>query len=114
VSATPPAKAKLGKVVASGLRVKAACSEACTLKLSLEVDAKTAKKLGLGKKKATIGTGKGKLAEGGSTQVVVKLTGKAKKKLKSAKILKATLVTAAADRAGNKAKPKRKKITLER
>jgi hypothetical protein len=105
---------KLAAVIAKGLKIKASCSEACTLKLTLTVAAGSARKLGLGKKKATIGSGEGSLKAAGSTRATVKLTSKAKRKLKGARSVKATLTTSAKDGAGNAAKPKRQTVTLKR
>ena len=69
-----------------GLALRASCSEACTLKLQLVVDKKTAKKLKLGKKATVVGTLTRTLS--GSAKLKLKLTGKAKKRLKKARSVK--------------------------
>jgi hypothetical protein len=79
----------------------------------LQLDAKTAKKLKLGKRTTTIGKGKA-MSPGGKVTVPVKLTGKAKKRLKKLRSLKATLVVTATDSAGNRSKPVKRKLTLKR
>jgi hypothetical protein len=107
-------KARLGDVVKKGLKVTATCSESCTAKAQIQIDAKTAKKLKLGKKAVVIGTGTGVGSQGGKVVVAVRLTAKAKKALKRARSLKATVVLTATDPAGNASTPARKSITLKR
>jgi hypothetical protein len=112
LTATLP-KLKLGDLLKKGLRASANCSEACGVQAQLQIDAKTAKKLKLGKKTTTIGNGTA-MSPGGKVTVPVKLTSKAKKQLKRARSLKATLVLTATDPAGNKSKPVKKKLSLKR
>ena len=111
LSATVP-KLKLGDLLKKGLRASANCSEPCTVQAELQLDAKTAKKLKLGKKATAIG--KGKAFGSGKLAVPVKLTSKAKKALKRLRSLKATLVVTATDAAGNKSTPVTKKLSLKR
>lgn len=111
LSATVP-KLKLSVLLKKGLRASANCSEACTVKAQLQIDAKTAKKLKLGRKATAIG--KGKAMGLGKVTVPVKLTKKAKKRLRRARSLKATLVVTATDAAGNKSAPVKKKLSLKR
>jgi hypothetical protein len=106
-------KVKLGDVLKKGLPASVTCSEACNLNAVLQIDAKTAKKLKLGKKVTTIGKGFA-MSSGGKTTVPVKLTAKAKKALKKLKSLKVTLIVNGTDSAGNAAKPVTKKLTLKR
>ena len=82
-----------------GLALRAACSEACTLKVQLVVDKKTAKKLKLGKKATVVGTLTRSLS--GSAKFKLKLTGKAKKRLKKARSVKLSVRAVATDAAGN-------------
>ena len=105
------AKQKLKAVLAKGLAVTASCSEPCTLKLQLVIDKKTAKKLKLGKKPTVIGTLTRSLA--GSAKLKIKLTGKAKKRLKKAKSVKLSVRAVATDPAGNAAAVV-KTVTLKR
>ncbi len=105
------AKQKLKAVLAKGLALTASCSEPCTLKLQLVVDKKTAKKLKLGKKPTVIG--KLTRSVSGTAKLKVKLTGKAKKRLKRAKSVKLTVKAVATDAAGN-ATTKTAKVTLKR
>lgn len=105
-------KLKLGDLVKKGLPASVTCSEGCTVHAQLQIDAKTAKKLKLGKRVATIG--QGKAAGNGKLTVPVKLTAKAKKALKRARSLKVTLVVTATDAAGNASAPVKKSVTLRR
>jgi hypothetical protein len=98
-------------VLAKGLAIIASCSEPCTLRLQLVVDKKTAKKLKLGKKATVVGTLTRSVS--GTAKLKVKLTGKAKKRLKKAKTVKLTVKAVATDAAGNAA-TKTAKLTLTR
>ena len=80
---TPGTLPKLGK--AAVLTVAANASAAGTFTARATIDAKTAKKLGLGRKAATIGTGKATLAAAGTAKLKIKLTPKAKARLRRAR-----------------------------
>jgi hypothetical protein len=107
-------KVKLGDVLKKGLSAAASCNEACSVRAQLQVDAKTAKKLKLGKVATVIGSGNASASGAGKLTVPVKLTAKAKKALKKQKSLKATLILSGTDSAGNAAKPVSKTVTLKR
>ena len=107
-------KAKLGDLLKKGLSTSVTCSEGCSVDAQLQVDAKTAKKLKLGKVATVIGSGKASSPSGGKVNVAVKLTAKAKKALKKAKSVKVKLIVGATDSAGNSAKPVTKTVTLKR
>jgi hypothetical protein len=107
------ARLKLGDLLKKGLKATAECSEACMVEAKLQIDAKTAKKLKLGKKAVVIGQGSS-MSPGGRLTVPVKLTSKAKKALKRAKSLKASLVLTATDPAGNASQPLTKKLSLKK
>ena len=111
---TAAAGSKLGTLLKKGLRVGATCSEACTVVAQLQIPAKTAKKLKLGKKAAVIGKGTAAAAQGGPVTVPVKLTAKAKRRLKGTRKLSATLVLVATDTAGNSSAPVTRKVTFKR
>ena len=104
------AKQKLKAVLAKGLAVTASCSEPCTLRLQLMVDKPTAKKLKLGKKPTVVGTLTRSLS--GTAKLKVKLTGKAKKRLKKAKSVKLTLRAVATDAPATRRR--RARVTLKR
>jgi hypothetical protein len=107
-------KVKLGDVLKKGLPATVSCSEACSVRAQLQVDAKTAKKLKLGKVATVIGAGNASAPGAGKLTVPVKLTAKAKKALKKQKSLKVKLIVSATDSAGNAAKPVSKTVTLKR
>ncbi|HEX6711740.1 MAG TPA: Ig-like domain-containing protein [Thermoleophilaceae bacterium] len=98
------AKTKLAALLARGLRVKVSCSEACTFVITLLLDRKTAKRVGLAAKSVKVGSAKGSLAAKGSKTVRVKLTNKAKKKLRKVKKVTLTVTATAKDTAGNTSK----------
>jgi hypothetical protein len=106
-------RARLGDVLKKGLKLTATCSEGCTVRAQLQIDAKTAKKLKLGKQLVTIAAGTA-AGQPGRVVVPLKLTAKAKKALKRTRSLKATLVVTATDAAGNVSAPVRKSVTLKR
>jgi hypothetical protein len=89
--------------IAKGLSLTLAANEAGTAKLTLSVDKATARKLKLDRKAkgaVTIGTGTPKLVNG-SVKFTVRLTAKARKRLKRVRKLKALLTVVATDAAGN-------------
>ena len=108
------AKTKLATLLKKGLRVTANCSEACSVAAQLQIPAKTAKKLGLGKKLTVIGKGSASSANAGDVGIPVKLTKKAKARLKRARSLKAKLVVTATDAAGNRAAPITSSVSFKR
>jgi hypothetical protein len=110
VTAVVKAGQKLAKVLKGGLKATATCSEACTLKGTLTLDKKTAKKLKL----ATVVGSVTKSAAAGPTALTIKLTSKAKAKLGKLKKVSLTLTLTGADAAGNVGKAKATKVTLKR
>ena len=106
------AKQKLKAVLRKGLALRAACSEACTLKVQLVVDKRTAKKLKLGKKATVVGTLTHALS--GTAKLKLKLTGKAKKRLKKVRSVKLSLRAVATDAAGNSGPPTVRAVTVKR
>jgi hypothetical protein len=71
--------------------VKVTCPGACSFTVKLGIAAKVARKAGLGRKALTIGSARGKLAAGGTKTVKVKLSTKARRKLKRSKKVAANL-----------------------
>jgi Family of unknown function (DUF6055) len=88
---TPPALVQLSKGAAPRLKkakaltISASANMAGAFSARATVSAKTAKALHLGRKAMTIGTGKATLAGAGATKVRIKLTSKARAKLREAK-----------------------------
>ena len=107
-------KLRLRDLLKKGLRARGTCSEACTVQALLQIDAKTARKLKLGRKAYSVGTGRGVAQRSGDLVVSVNATRKAKKALKRLKSLRATLTLVATDSAGNSSTPVRRRVTLKR
>jgi tricorn protease-like protein len=104
--------ASLKKTVKSGLPAKGGCSEACKLSAVLVISRTAAKRLGLVKSaNYTLGKGKATLTAPGSKKLTIKLTRKAKSKLRKARKVVATVQMTATDGSGNSRKAK-KKVTL--
>lgn len=99
--------------VARGVGATVTCPAACTFTVSVVLSKKTARKYGLGRKSLTVGTARGTLLSAGSKKVTVKLSRKAKRKLRRAKRVAATLKVKVKDAAGKTA-TKTKAITLRR
>jgi hypothetical protein len=106
-----PAKAKLAAALAGRLVVPVDCSAACAATARVELAKKAAKKLGV---PAVIARGSGKLAAAGRANVKLAFTSKARKKLRKARTVAATLVVEARDAAGSLAAQRRGKLTLRR
>jgi hypothetical protein len=103
------AKQKIKAVLAKGLALTAGCDEICAMKITVTIDAKTAKRLKLGKKAVTAGSA----TASKSGKVTVKLSRKVAAKLKKAKSVLLTVKVAAVDAAGNP-QTKTLKVTLKR
>jgi uncharacterized repeat protein (TIGR01451 family) len=114
---TPPAltlviaaRQKLLTALRRGLRATAGCSEACAIRVKLLIAKKLARKLKL---PIVVGKATKNLAAAGTTNLVVKFTAKAKRKLAKLRSVRLTLELLAADPAGNAATA-RKAVTLRR
>jgi Ca2+-binding RTX toxin-like protein len=82
---------------AKGIDVRVTCPAACTFTVKLTIAAKVARKAKLGRKALIIGTAKGTLPKAGDKTVTVKLSAKARKKLKKLRTVAATLTVAVKD-----------------
>jgi hypothetical protein len=107
-------KAKLGDVLKKGLGLTATCSEGCTVRSLIQLDAATARKLKLGKKAVTIGTAGGMRTGAGQVALQLRISSKAKKALARVRSVKVAIVVSATDGVGNAAAPVRRTITLKR
>jgi hypothetical protein len=107
------ARIKLKALIAKGLPVKVSCNEACSFGLTLFLDQKTAKRVGLAAKSVKVGSASGKLTAKGTKTVRAKLTRKAKRKLAKLKKVTLTVSANAKDTAGNNAL-KAKKVVVRR
>jgi hypothetical protein len=107
-------KAKLARVIKRGLRVRFRCSRACGAKFELLMARKGAKKLMIvAAKPVRIGRGSSRLTAAGTKTATVKLTKKAKRRLRKASRIKVTLRSTFSDSTGKKT-VKTKKLTLKR
>jgi uncharacterized repeat protein (TIGR01451 family) len=104
------ARQKLLPALRKGLRATAGCSEACALQAKLLITKKLSKKLKL---PTVVGKATANLAAAGTTNLVVKFTAKAKRKLAKLRSVRLTLDVVATDAAGNAATA-RKAVTLKR
>lgn len=104
------ARQKLLSALRKGLRATAGCSEACAMQAKLLITKKLAKKLKL---PTVVGKATANLAAAGTTNLVVKFTAKAKRKLAKLRSVRVTLELLATDPAANAATA-RKTLTLKR
>jgi hypothetical protein len=111
VTFSGPAKAKLATVLSRGLSVSVGCSAACRIAARLEVTKALARKLKLA---AVLARGAGQLGAKGTANVSVRFTGKARKRLRKARKVSATMVVEVRDATGALASQRRIKITLSR
>lgn len=88
--------------IAKGLKVAVTCPSACRFTVSVVLAAKTAKRYRLGARATTVSTGRGTLPAAGSRTTKLKLTAKARRRLKRVKVVKATLRLAVTDGSGKK------------
>ncbi len=108
------AKAKLGRVITRGLRVRFRCSAACAAKFDLLMARRTARKLGIvAARPVRIGRGSSRLTAAGNKNATVKLTKKAKRRLRNALRIRVTLRSTFSDSTGKKI-VQTKKLTLKR
>jgi Ca2+-binding RTX toxin-like protein len=108
VSFTVGAKPSVGK----GVGTTVTCPAACTFTVAITISAKTARKFGLGRKALKIGSARGALLAAGSTKAKVKLSAKARRRLRHAKKVPATLKVTAKD-AGGKVTVATRSISLK-
>ncbi len=96
-----PRRDARARVLARGFRVAARCSEACTLTVVASVDATSARRLGLGRKR-DLGRAERRLRAGANTTVTVRLSSRARSALRTGRSVRAKLLITAADAAGNR------------
>jgi hypothetical protein len=102
---------KLKAALKAGVKVRAGCDKPCDLAGKAFIDAKTAKRYGLGRKKIAVASGR-KAGVTSAASLTLKFTAKAKKKLAKAKTVKlAVELTATAD---SKTGTKKGSLTLKR
>ncbi len=89
------------------------CGEACTLDARLEVPAATARRLGLGARRATLARGTWAVGAAGRTYVICRWSARGRTVWRRAARFRATVVVTARDAAGN-ARSVRRAVTLRR
>jgi hypothetical protein len=95
-------KQSLTRVIARGYRAVVGCSEPCTFKVRLLLDRVLARRLHVAAATpVAIGTATGRLAAAGRRQVVIRLTKRARSRLRGQRRLRLTLQVTVADAAGN-------------
>jgi uncharacterized repeat protein (TIGR01451 family) len=104
------ARQKLLPALRKGLRASAGCSEACAIQAKLLIAQKLAKRLKL---PTVVGRATATLTAAGTTNLVIKFTAKAKRKLAKLRSVRLTAELTAADAAGNAANTRRG-VTLRR
>jgi subtilisin family serine protease len=99
-----PARARLHTLLAGRLRVRAGCSQRCSLRLRLEIDARSARRLGLtrGARTVAIAAATGRLAGSGTRTLTMRPTARAKRALVRTRRLQATLRATATGAAGHR------------
>lgn len=100
--------------IRKGVRLSVSCPGPCTVSAKLVVSAKVARRYGLGRKIATIGTlGRRSLLAAGTDKRTLKLSKKARAKLRRARTVTATLQVTVKDAAG-KTRTIKKTVKLKR
>lgn len=102
---------KLKAALKAGVKVRAGCDKPCDLGGKAFIDAKTAKRYGLGKKRIAVASGR-KAGVTSATSLTLKFTAKAKKKLAKAKTLKLAVELTAT--AGGPSSTKKGSLTLKK
>lgn len=112
---TTPSLATSGTPSTSkGVRLSVSCPGPCTISAKLVISAKLARRYGLGRKIATIGVlGRRSLLAAGTDKRTLKLSKKARTKLRRARTVTATLQVTVRDAAG-KTRTLRKTVKLKR
>ena len=123
---TPAAPAPLLQIAADGrpraaqaarsgvIAITARANVAGTFSAKATVDARTAKRLGLGRRAVVIGTGKAKLASAGAAKLKLRLTAKAKARLKRSKAAVKVTVRTTFKTAAGQATTHTMAVTLKR
>jgi subtilisin family serine protease len=93
---------RLGSVLRRGLRVTLRCSEACRATAAARVDARTARRLGLGRRAATIARAESRLTRAGRRALSIPLSARARRALRGASRVRVTVTAVAVDPSGNR------------
>ncbi len=105
---------RIASVLAHGLPFKVSCGRACSVRASLLVSAKLAKRLGLGSRQTAIATGSASIRRAGTLKLTLHFTSKARKPVGGASGLAVTLRVTATPVGGGSARTSSKALTLKR
>jgi subtilisin-like proprotein convertase family protein len=86
-----PVEERLADALAGRLKVLAACASACRASVKLTVSARTARRLGLGKRAVTLGSSAKRRSSAGTVAAGLRLTKAARKALRGRALTKATI-----------------------
>jgi len=117
ISVIAPGSARIRRVIARGLGLQVACSEACAITAELVLDPRTARRLRLVKggrrQPLVIARATAQVQGPDRTALKLRLTRKVKRRLRRARKLRATLQVLATDAAGN-TRTARKRVRFRR
>ena len=105
--------ARLGVALRRGLSVRVRCSKACTARVRLVADARTARRLRLGRRAMTLDRASARLRRGGARTVVVRPGRTARRALARTRRASLLVIVTATDAAGNRTRARRI-VTLRR
>jgi hypothetical protein len=101
-------------VIRRGVRGRVGCTEACTLRLRLLLNRRTARRLGIvSQRQVVIGRATVRLTQAATRRATIRLTRRARSRLRRARRVRVTLSVRAVDPAGN-ARTGTRRITLRR
>jgi uncharacterized delta-60 repeat protein len=104
---------KISSLTAHGLTIKVACGRACSIRASLLVSAKLAKRLGLGRRQTAIASGSASIRRAGTVKLTLHLSTKAKHAIRRSASLAVTLRIVATPTGGGSARTINKGLTLK-
>ena len=107
-----PTAGSLPGALEKGVRESIRCTRSCTARLSLRVSSQTAARYGLGSR-TSVGTARSSLRAGQKKKLTAKFTRTVRRKLRSARVLRLTVVSSAAS-SGYLAREKSWSLTLRR
>jgi hypothetical protein len=115
LTVTLPARLPLRTVLGKGLRVPAGCSERCAARVVVTVDGRTTKRLRIATRASTttVATATALIARGSTMSLTARFTSRAKRALRRARAVRATVRVIATDAAGN-ARTRSRRVTLAR
>jgi hypothetical protein len=105
---------KLGGVRRHGLTVKARCNEPCSVRFTLQIARRTARRLHIAARYVTIGKLPKQLLANRTTRIHLKLSRKARKLLAHIRKINLRLTARATDRSGNRGRALVRSVTLKR